>query len=147
MARIFGKDSETANQLKSLELYRDVTNGRGISQYDIDGFKKTARGILESSIIEIRELGLPENNVDKPGINLTLIQNQEQHQKLDAKIILEAFQKELTGAQLKELQAILEETSNPEERKKNVLNKVTSFGKDVATNIIANILANPTLWG
>lgn len=85
-------------------------------------------------------------------INITnqLSQTQEQHQsqKQDVivKILLEAVKDELTGKQWKELLAVANEKADPKESRKSILDKIKSFGEDVAANIVANIVTNPEVW-
>lgn len=81
------------------------------------------------------------------GINIAINQNQSVKQKVSLNIILDAVHNELTGKQLKELQSIIENDDQPENKKKKVIEKLKSFGTDIATNIIAGILTNPTIYG
>lgn len=110
-------------------------------------------GILESCLT-IPTLPLTENKhlptIDKSiSINLNQSQNQsqEQLQNIAIKIFIEAIQDELTGKQFKEIKEIFVEESNPKKAHTKIFNKIKSFGTDVASNIIANILTNPAIWG
>ena len=76
-------------------------------------------------------------------------QQQSQEQRLALDLFISAIDDELTGKQRKELKAYLEETKDlPEaERKQGIVEKLKGFGKDVVTNILANIIASPSIWG
>ena len=53
---------------------------------------------------------------------------------------------ELTGKQVKELQHIAKEEHDPEKAKVKIWEKVKSFGADVLSNIVTNIITNPNVW-
>ena len=46
----------------------------------------------------------------------------------------------------KELKAILESSDEPEKKTKRFIDKIKSFGSDVASNILANLLTNPKVY-
>lgn len=53
----------------------------------------------------------------------------------------------MKGNQLKELQKIIEEKGTESNEKKNkIVETLKKFGGDVASNIVANILTNPSLF-
>ena len=62
-----------------------------------------------------------------------------------ANIFLEAISDELTGKQVKELKAALSEEKGG--KKGPLMEKVKSFGLDTLSNIVANIVTNPAIWG
>jgi hypothetical protein len=52
----------------------------------------------------------------------------------------------LTGSQLKEIKQVVDETKGDlEKAKPKIINKLKSFGENIASNIIANIITNPTI--
>ena len=81
-------------------------------------------------------------------INNTNSQSQNQEQSLAVNLFIEAIKDELTGRQVKELKEVVEETGNdlPKARQ-GILLKLKEFGVDVASNIVANIITNPMIWG
>lgn len=89
---------------------------------------------------------------EKRSINVTtnVSQSQEQHQvqnqKMIDEILLDSIKDELNGKQRKELLAIANEFKDPDEAYVKVVGKLKEFGIDISTNIIANILTNPTVW-
>jgi ferritin-like metal-binding protein YciE len=62
-------------------------------------------------------------------------------------LFIEAIKDDLTGRQIKELKQIVEnENGDIEKARPKIIDKLLSFGKDVASNIVANILTNPSIW-
>ena len=81
-------------------------------------------------------------------INNTNNQSQIQEQSLTVNLFLEAIKDDLTGRQIKELKAVVSDADNDlQKARPNILAKLKEFGNDVASNIVANILTNPIIWG
>ena len=93
-----------------------------------------------------------ENNEKKDkGINIAINntnnQSQSQKQSFAINMFLEAIKDDLTGKQIKELKKIIDESGNDKGKAKNgIISKLKSFGSDVASNIVANIITNPMIW-
>src|SRR5690606_36010560 len=109
--------------------------------------------LIESFVSDINKFGLPSKDKlpeKTDGINITVnqSQNQTQSQKqtVNIDIIIKALQEELTGKQLSEIQQIIDEEEKPETKQNRIVEKLKSFGKDIASNVIANILTNPALY-
>ena len=80
-------------------------------------------------------------------INNTNSQSQSQEQSLAVQLFIEAIKDDLTGRQIKELKAVVVEADNDlQKARPGILAKLAEFGKDVASNIVANILTNPMIW-
>ena len=78
-------------------------------------------------------------------ISNTNTQNQSQQQGIE--IFIKSLEDELSVSQLKELkQVVKEEEGDLEKAKTKLIDKIRSFGKDVASNILANIITNPAIW-
>ena len=78
-------------------------------------------------------------------ISNTNTQNQSQSQEI--KILLNCLEDELSVKQLKELKQVVdEEKGDLEKAKPKVIDKKKSFGENVASNILANIITNPAIW-
>ena len=81
-------------------------------------------------------------------INNTNSQTQSQEQSLAVELFIEAIKDDLTGRQIKELKAVVEEADNDlQKARPGILAKLKEFGGNVTSNIIANILTNPIIWG
>lgn len=74
-------------------------------------------------------------------------QSQNQEQTLAMNMFLEAIKDNLTGRQVKELNKVIVESAGDKEKARSgIVEKLKSFGSDVASNIVANIITNPSIW-
>lgn len=81
-------------------------------------------------------------------INNSNSQTQNQQQSFAIELFLEAIKDDLTGRQIKELKAVVAEADNNlQKARPGIIEKLKSFGTDVASNIVANLLTNPEIWG
>ena len=105
-------------------------------------------GVLEAcnSISRIEKDIIAEKDSPSPAVYITNTQYQTQSQEIAINIFLEAIKDELTGKQLREIKEISGETGNSGETKNKLLNKLKSFGEDILSNIVANIITNPGIW-
>ena len=146
----YNKDNEHISQIQRMK--RDV---KFFTNKNISGFKvyKTFNelkdafiNLVEVLIEEINEMGLPEHKIEKsPGVSLTVTQHQNQTQEIAISIYLESIKDELTGRQMNEIKEILKDIKDISIAKPQVIEKLKSFGGDVLSNIIANIITNPTI--
>ena len=88
----------------------------------------------------------------KGGMNITInntnSQSQSQEQSLAVQMFIEAIKDDLTGRQIKELKSVVAESDNDlQKARPGIIAKLAEFGTDVASNIVANILTNPMIWG
>ncbi len=98
-------------------------------------------------IIPIRnpnEKSTPDSIVN---VHLNQKQEQTQSQELAINIFMESIKEELTGKQLDEIKAIVTEEPESQKAKIKVVDKLKSVGENTLTNIVANILTNPAIWG
>jgi hypothetical protein len=63
---------------------------------------------------------------------------------LNVNIIIDSMKEEIGRNGLEELKKI--QGKNSEEKKKNIINKLKTLGESTLSNIIANILTNPSIW-
>ncbi len=96
---------------------------------------------------------IKNNKVLKQSANINIHSNisstntQSQSQNQEIKILLKSLEDELSVSQLKELKQVVEEENGDlEKAKPKLMDKIKSFGVNVASNIIANIITNPTIW-
>ncbi|MCF8302392.1 MAG: hypothetical protein K9I94_03875 [Bacteroidales bacterium] len=134
LGRIFGENTQKIKQINNIEYdysswsLRDSTGASS----NLDMCKKLGREILEASIAELQNFGLPEK--DKAGENA-----------IDIHILIEAMEDELKGSQFKELKRIINETNEQEERKKLIMEKLTGYGLDSSAAILAAVLSHQDL--
>lgn len=125
LERIFGKDNSKLKLIRELRYdysswsLRD-TAAAGKTK-DKDPVKMQAREILEATITELERLGLPSDTSDS--------------QK-----IWELLQDELTGKQVKEIDAIMK--SDDAEKEQKISEKLENIGKENLASIIAKLLLN-----
>jgi predicted restriction endonuclease len=139
--RIYGKDSIIIHQISSISYF---------SEHSLNGNKREAIALIDSLIKEIDRFGVPEQaeKIDGKNLNINITQTQNQTTQISLSLLIESIQDELKGGQLKELQSIIEEKDiEPIEKKRKIIEALKKFGSDVASNIVANILTNPSLFG
>lgn len=148
LERIFGKASIKIKQIERIKLERTVRMN-GPHKYHTETVKETGKAIIEACIAELENLGMPEQiyNGEKQGINLTVLQSQENKQSIQLDIIVNELRKELTGNQLDEIQTIIDSEEKPESKKKKTVEKLKEFGINTLSNVVAGILTNPSILG
>lgn len=79
--------------------------------------------------------------------NININNNQNNTQKVTVNLFLEAIKEELTEKNFKEVKEILKDfETEPEKTKITLIQRIKEFGGDVLSNIVANILTNPTIY-
>jgi hypothetical protein len=144
LSRIFG-DSYTG--IKALEKIVYSGSIIGDARWDnLKSCKKQGKDILSACITELETFGQPElKQSENSGININLTQNQ--NQTVNITLLISALEDELTVSQLREVNELMKINESKSEKKKMIIEKIKSFGSDVASNILANILTNPNIWG
>lgn len=92
----------------------------------------------------------PSSKGDKAiniNVNQTQTQTQKQVQSIAIEIFIDAVRDELTGKQVKEIKEIYAQEPDVKKARTKIFDKIKSFGSDVASNVLANILTNPAIWG
>lgn len=150
ITRIYGDKSKQEKQIDAIEFrsypsFGVIGGTRSGGGNNGTHCEKQANEMVTSFIADIETFGLPEiKKLEKNnGINISVNQNQT----VNVNLIWESVKDELTGKQVKELEEILNDKNNPEIKKKKIIDKIKSFGTDVATNVIAGILTNPAIYG
>jgi len=144
LSRIFG---DSYQGIKAIENIRYSSGGVGSVHWDnLASCKKQGKDILEACIAELETFGQPDlKKNDNSGININLTQNQNQTVKIN--LLIGALEDELTVSQLREVNELMNTEEPKSEKRKKLIDKLKSFGSDVASNILANILTNPNIWG
>lgn len=82
-----------------------------------------------------------------PTNNINITTNQNNSQQVTLNVFLDAVKDEITGKEMKALKEILKEYElDPQKNKSKLTNKIKSFGSDVLTNILANIITSPSVY-
>ena len=74
--------------------------------------------------------------------NITINQNLTQNQTQTFNAVLNSLKDELRGKEFDEIEKILSSNSPKEEKKKSIIEKLKSFGENVAAGVVASILTN-----
>lgn len=142
-------DDLTPWEANTNSILRRAFNDPHINVYDhravsLDGdnsyAKKQLRDLLEGYIDQIKGLGLPQRTDKKIGHQINISNN------INISIVIESLRDELNGKQISELKASYEKGTTPDEKKKNIVATIKTFGSDVASNILASILTNPSIF-
>lgn len=105
----------------------------------LEAFKKYPQ-IIESKKATNRGSNINISN------NISNTNTQSQSQQQGIEILIKSLEDELSVSQLKALKQIVEKEGDLEKAKPDLIDKIKSFGKDVASNILANIITNPAIW-
>ena len=156
---------DNSHYIKWLEKTKRFLNNQFPDDKSVDDFEDISKKDLspeqQTKLLAILEAFLEYPNVirkTKPikgaksininnNINNTNTQSQKQSQQQAIEIFTEAIKDQLTGSQLKEIKQVVDETKGDlEKAKPKIINKLKSFGENIASNIIANIITNPTIF-
>lgn len=147
LARIFG---ETYQGIKAIEKIKYVSNWVAGDDFhswnNMVSCKQQGKEVLEVCIVELENFGVPlrKSNNDT-GINISLTQSQ--NQTININVLISALEEELTNSQLKEIKDLMNEDIPKSKKRTKIIDKIKSFGSDIASSIIANLLTNPSIWG
>ena len=133
--------------------------------YSIDDFKRVSNqfslyrnspkylrqmiGILESikAIPSKIDAAAEVKQSKTPSIVINNSNNQTQSQVINVELFTKAIEDVLTVSQIKELKKVVkEENGDVVKAKPKMIEKLKSFGENLSSNIVANILTNPTIW-
>jgi hypothetical protein len=140
---------------KRIKSFEEIHSYQHFGFAGIDRFpeaKLEADALLNSLITDIIDFGIirSDSKSKSGGININLNQHNSQNQStivsVNFELIIESLKYGLSGAQIEELKEILESNQEPKEKKKTFVEKIKSFGSDVASNILANLLTNPQVY-
>lgn len=147
LSRIFGNTHYSVEAIKGIKLKKGgmAVNGIGNFWDNMDSCKKQGKEILEACIINLENFEqLEKKEITNSDININLTQNQ--NQIVNVSLFISALEDELTMPQLEELKEIMKTDRPKSEKKKKIIDKIKSFGSDVASNILGNILTSPSIW-
>lgn len=82
---------------------------------------------------------------DKISIQTNVKQEQTQNQTQTVNVLEAALKDSFAPFQLEELKEILKSNQPREDKRKSLMEKLKSFGSDVASGVLANILSNPEI--
>jgi hypothetical protein len=113
----------------------------------LKAFKEIPTIVSINQNTNINEVENTNNNPINVNINNNNSQTQNQEQSIAIEFFLEAIKDELTGKQIKEINSIIKESDNDVKKARpKIIEKIKEFGIDTVSNIITNIITNPTIW-
>ena len=138
--------SEYPNDI-SINDFRKASEEFEKQYYSPTGMIKMV-GILES--LEAIPTKI-ENTSNKQGKESSVIINntnsQTQNQVLNIDLFTKAIEDVLTVSQIKEMKKVVEEEGGDLiKAKPKLVEKLKSFGENLASNIVANLMTNPSIW-
>jgi hypothetical protein len=144
LVRVYGENSKQEKSIDAIKFTRYVRiNGIGGGD-NLKHCEKEAQEIIKGFISDITNFGLPEKReTQNAGISISLSQNQN----ININIIWETIKDVLTGKQAKEIEEIINGNDESEAKKEKIMEKIKSFGLDIASNIISGLLTNPSIYG
>lgn len=118
----------------------------------LEAFSSLPSIIPDARITEIKEKEGKGHNAINVTTNINnsnqQSQTQTQEQTLAVELFIEAIKDDLTGRQIKELKQVVNDADGDlQKARPGIIDKLKSFGSDVASNIVANLLTNPMIWG
>lgn len=140
--------SEKDRRIQTFERLRSFN---GYQEY-LSEAKVEANNLLNSIIKDIQDFGIIKSSIESKegGINVNINQSNTQNQStnvnIDLNIVLDVLKSGLRDYEFEELKEILESKEEPKEKKKKFFDKIKSFGVEVSSNILANLLTNPMVF-
>lgn len=129
LSRIFGEESQKVKQIRNIEYEHSSWSLRDTSGTPASEVcKKLGKEILEASIAELENFGVPQTDAQSGEEIITIIR--------------EAMQDELKGSQFKELKAYLNSPGKTEIKKERIFEMLRDYGSETANQILSGILAN-----
>ena len=147
------KETEYENWISSVKRFIRNEDEKEFNEMikifkDIDPKNHTKILATLRAIKEIPNKSKKEVIKQEKGIHINITQSQNQQTNVSINLIIKAFQDELNGNQRKEIQTIIDDKElEPEKKKSKIVETLKKFGSDVASNILANILTNPSFFG
>ena len=144
LERIFGENHSSISSIKQIK--HDVNDFTALGGFRYDNLnlcRNQGKAIVEACIKELEILGLPDKKeTNNSEINIQLTQNQS----LTMNVLNSALENELNQEQIQELIELLKSKDTKSQKKNKITERLMSFGSDVTSNILANILTNPNIW-
>lgn len=114
----------------------------------LDSLKVRLSLMIDTIIIEVSHIGLPDSSKQASSNNISITNNnsQSQSQTIDIAVLLESLKAELSKDQLDEIKGVFKWEKDPVKAKSQLIEKLKSFGENTASNVVAGLLTNPSIW-
>ena len=87
------------------------------------------------------------HKTDTPHYQINNFQTQSQQQSQTLEVFVNVIRNSLSEEQINELKEIVQSNQDDKSKKKSIMDRIKSFGQDLAPSILANIITNPDIWG
>lgn len=138
--------SEYPNDI-SINDFRKASEEFEKHYFSPTGMRKMV-GILESLEAIPTKIENTNNKSDKESsVIINNTNSQTQNQVLNIDLFTKAIEDVLTVSQIKEMKKVVEEEGGDiTKAKPKLVEKLKSFGENLASNIVANLMTNPSIW-
>ena len=124
--------------------YSNQINPIHCSKSSFEGLLNILRAVEElPDVVIADDLVHRKKDDDKISIQTNVKQEQTQNQAQTVNVLETALKDSFAPFQLEELKEILKSNQPREDKRKSLMEKLKSFGSDVASGVLANILSNP----
>jgi hypothetical protein len=159
LTRIYGEKSSQIDQINKVKFKKmpDLSKLGGMTSSssfeainnNLDECKRFGIELVKGFIDDIEINGFPdknEKNQDQKELNIVVNQLNSQNMSIKFTIILKTIQDELSEDQYFEVLNIIKSKENFIDKKNKLFEKLKSFGSDLITNIVVNLLTNPQIY-
>lgn len=151
LERYYDKDSSTIKQVTILSQYVSILLRAKKDSYpvsprcNVKNVAEDTNALIDSVIEEVKAIGLPnsKSTIVSKDINITNTLNQNQSQTQNLNVLVDLLKESLAPYQLEELKEVMNSDADKPTKRKNIIDKIASFGTNVGASILANILTNP----
>jgi uncharacterized protein YllA (UPF0747 family) len=129
LERFFGAENQKIKQIEKIKYDQSswaLREAKG-SKNMMDACKKQGKEVLRISIDELEHFGMPDEVAEAQSTPFKTI-------------IIQALEKELKIAQYREVVRIIDSDKKIQEKQKELIEKLNTYGHDFAENILASIL-------
>jgi hypothetical protein len=124
--------------------YSNQINPIHCNKSSFEGLLNILRAVEElPDVVIADDLVHRKKDDDKISIQTNVKQEQTQNQAQTVNVLETALKDSFAPFQLEELKEILKSNQPREDKRKSLMEKLKSFGSDVASGVLANILSNP----
>ena len=128
-----------------------IFNERNGSKFRIENIAEEFATFIDDTIEELTDMGLPEKDNINKGVtvstNVNQAQKQNQEQRQDLHLLVDLLKESIAPYQLEELKKVAIADVPVPEKRKNLFDKIQSFGINFGASVLANMLTNPQITG
>ena len=144
VVRYLGQNVPKDISIERFMLFSNQINPIHCSKSSFERLLNILRAVEElPDVVIADDLVHRKKDDDKISIQTNVKQKQTQNQAQTVNVLETALKDSFAPFQLEELKEILKSNQPREDKRKSLMEKLKSFGSDVASGVLANILSNP----